>query len=412
MATSTITIEELTGKKRRLVLVAGGLPFRGTPFGGETVVATNWNPGNPEATQHVLSPTEDASDWSGTWRTTQLVGAPCEWTDENGTTKVTRASTLADVMESLRIGGQLIRMTWYNQQGSSTSGAGFLDWRKTRIGRLTKFTAKPDNLHDIPWECTWDWISRGEAPRQLATPQDDLLASVRAGIVAANQAAATIEEDKLRAANQRDPVATQFTLGNLEALADAPLQTLDSFARFLDRSVNELGEIGDLISKMRDVPASLLNRAIATATGAVATSNQFLDEISRKGPETLAAKNSASLLALTAAYYGRAQTQAQLVASENANLARRARLRRTGLGPGAQYGNAQLPSGSDLLAVYLPKQGDTFAGISNKYYGTPDLAAELARANGIKGYAISPPSRTPLVVPTRAVLEKRARAGL
>lgn len=410
MATSTITIEELTGTKRRLLLIGGALPHKGAPFGGETVVATNWNPGNPEGTQQVLSPQEDPSEWEGSWRTTQLVGSPAEWTDENGSTRVTRASTLADIMESLRVDGQVMRMTWYNQQGSNQ--AGFLEWKKVRLGRLTRFIAKPDTLHDIMWSATWDWFSRGEAPRQLATTQDDLLASIRASIVAANQASATIELDKLRAANKRDPVATQFTLGNLESLIDAPLAIVDSFARFADASVSELQKLGELVNKTRDVPASLLNRAVASATNAVAVANQFLDEMSRKGPETLAFKNRVSILASAASYYGRAQTQAQLMATLNSDLARQARLRRSGLGPGAVFGSANQAQGSDILEVYVPKQGDTFMSIASRFYQNADLGTELAKANGIKGYAVSPPARTPLIIPTRAVLDKRARAGL
>lgn len=409
MATSVLTIEELTGSKRRLDLTGAGLPLKGASWGGQAILSTSWNAGNPEATQHVLGASEDPSSWEGIWSTTMLTATPALLTEQGGSPQpISIASSLDRILEAIRVGGQLLRVTWTNQQG----GIPEREVQKSRLGRLQQYVGKFDNVDMLSWTATFEWISRGSTPRALSQPQDDVLAASRDAIIAQNNAVAAIELDKIRADRQTKDQVTHFRLGDLESLADAPLQMLDSFARAADSFTRELKELGDLIIKLRAVPYQLASRALATATNAVATSNQFVDAISRQAPEAFTLRQDAALLAQTTAYYGKAQTQAQYMAAANLRLAGQARQSRSALQSSSTPGQAGQMRATDILSVYLPKDGDTFVSIANRFYQTGDLGPALARVNGLSFYAIKPPRRLPVVIPTRAVIDARAGSGL
>ena len=405
MATSILTIEEITGKKRRLDLIGAGLPLKGAQWGGQTVLATTWNAGNPEATQHVLSPQEDPSPWEGKWSTTMLIASPCLWNDSGSAQKIVIANELDAIFESLRLSAQLLRVTWSSEQAGR-------QFQKVRIGRLQAYIGKFDTQDDLSWNATFEWISRGNPPRTLGSPQDDILAATRAAIIVQNGVVATISTNAIRASRKIKNQTTQFRLGDLEAMTQAPLAALDSFARAADSFSREMQDLGNIILKTRAIPFQLANRALATATNAVAISNQFLDEISRKAPEQLTVKQSAALFAQTAAYYGSAQSQAQLMLSINQQLSQQARVRRSGIQASSTPGKASSMSQSDVLALYIPRDGDTFALLAQRYYQSGDLGSELASVNGYSRYAISPPRRVALVIPVRSVIDARIAAGL
>lgn len=407
MSTSVLTIEELTGTKRRLDLIGSGLPHKGASWGGQTILATQWNAGNPTATQHVLSPQEDPSAWEGFWSTTMLVASPCQFTSGPGASpqKVVVAASLDRIVEDLRVGGQLLRVTWTNQNGGREA-------QKIRLGRLQMYKGDFDSVDLVKWSMTFEWISRGQVQSTVNSTQDDVLAATRDSIIRQNAVVATITENAIRASRKQKNQTTQFRLGDLENLANAPLAELDRFARVADSFTREMQQIGDLILKVRGVPFAVAGRALATATNAVAVSNQFLDSISRKGPEQLALGTNAALLAQTLSYYGKSQTQAQLMADINQQLAQRARLKRSSLNATSTPGQASQMRQSDVLALYLPKDGDTFARISFRFYETGDLGMEIARVNGYSSYAVTPPRRVALLIPTKAVIDARVAAGL
>jgi hypothetical protein len=403
MASSVVTIEEITGSKRRLDLIGGGLPLKGAPWGGTTTVVTQWNAGNPEAVQHVLQPQQDPTSMEGVWRTPQLIGSPCQYTETGGSPQpVTTAASLLRIFASFQQSCQLLRVVWTNRQGER-------ELKMVRIGRLQQFVPKPDTLDDIPWTANFEWISDGGQARTLVAAQDDVLAASRDSIIVLNNVAASIEEDHIRASRQTKNQATQFSLGDLEALAGAPLATLDSFSRAATALSSELQELGKIILKVRDTPAALANRALTTAINAVSVANTFLDEVSRKGPETVALKNNAAYLVQATAYYAGAQSQAQLMVSINERLARSAQQRRSALA-GSSSGPGQLQQ-AEVQQLYIPKDGDTFALLAARFYNNTDLGPALARVNGYSSYAIKPLRRIALVIPTSQVISARLQSG-
>src|SRR3954466_4299054 len=141
---SSLTIEELTGERRKLELRGPGLPLKGAGWEGSQNVKTTWYPGNGiEATQQVLGPKEEPSEWEGEWNRTRLGRTPCLFTDGAGTpTKVTAPSFLIDLMDDIRIRGTKLRVTWTVVDESGTPRAS-----KVREGRLEKFGVQAFTAH-------------------------------------------------------------------------------------------------------------------------------------------------------------------------------------------------------------------------------------------------------------------------
>ncbi len=405
MPTSAITIEELTGEKRRFVLKGAGLPLKGASWAAATRVSTTWNNGNPEATQHVLTSEELPSDWQGVWRTPQLLVTPCSFADRNGVSLVGLAFEMKQAMDSIRERGQLLRVTWANEiqrrvfdnQEQRTDSH-----KEVRLGRLVEFSAEYSTLDDIQWSATFDWVSRGQTtPKSVEFRGEELIAATREAIQKQTALTKQVALSRIRALEsqgfRRKNFADTFTLGQLESMAEAPLAIVDSFADAADALTNRMQQLGDVILKARDVPASIASRALATATGAVAAVNDFVDALSRQGPEQAV---------LTSAYYSGVQTQAQLVAEANQRFAEQARRRQSLIGNSAEP-LANSPRVGDVLQTHIPRSGETFDSIARRFYDA-ELGAELASANGYPSYAVVPSARVALIIPTRSALESSA----
>jgi nucleoid-associated protein YgaU len=416
VSTSTLTIEELTGKKRKLSLSGAGLPFKPAAFSGEIGLVTQFYPGNRRGTQQVLAPKLNPSDWSGMWRTNLLLRSPCTWEDGAGTKLISYAHNLFEIFESLRDSGQQLRVTWVNESpapvilkskniktGSDTSHAAATNAvpqrriKVVRIGRLKTFEARPDTVDDIGWTAGFEWVSKGDTePAALEDVTFDLVSKIQMAITA---------QDGVVAANNTALKAppTRFTLGDLENFAKGPFTTFDSFARAADSVTSRMHELGSLVQTVRAIPASLIGRALDVANYAVSTANNFLADMSRTPIEVTQNSHRVSMLTRSLAYYSGAMTQAQLMASVNADVTRAANRRRATIGQ-TNDPNSRVSIG-DMITVYLPRDGDTMSKISRKFYNTDVVASALARANGLPGYTVRPPKGVPLVIPTRAVLD-------
>jgi hypothetical protein len=393
---STVIIEELGGQKRKVTLRGSGLPLQGAEWGGEQIVDTSWNPGSPVATQQVMGPTEMPSSWEGEWRTNRLASLPCLVSEDGGSDKsIVFADALRDLVDAVRISAQLLRVTWVAKPGR----------KRVRIGRLTKFTSQDERADDLRWSATFTWIGRDASAAVAVSDADLTLAATTAAALAATDAASRIEANRIISANKQVPNGpTPFTLGQLEALANAPRKFTNQFARFAKAVAARLSQLGDIVQAVKDTPAAILNQIVDASSDAVSASNKFVDQLTRQGPETLSTSNRVANLLQAASYYGSAQTGAEQLAaaSAQARLAaarRRSAARRVGTDP------RSLTGAGDLLNVIVPKAGETLLSISRRFYAGADLSYELARANGLPGQTITPP-RGPLIIPRREVLDR------
>lgn len=392
MATSIITIRELSGKRRQVDLIGGGLPFNWAEWGSRTKLDTTWNPGNPNAVQHVITPIELPSKWDGEWNTTRLVAAPSLVSEGGGSSSpVVFADVLRDVLEDIQRAGQPLVVVWANEGR-----------RVTRFGRLETTTFKHRSSNDIRWELNFEWTGRGTTV-QKPSQQDDILAAARAANLAAATAAGYEESARVISENRAHPKsASTFTLGDLENMANAPRVFVSQFTRAAQAVSNRLGHLTDVIKAAKDQPYAIANLVVAAASDAVSVANEFVDSISRKSPEQLSLSNDVRALFRASAYYSGAQTQAEFMAAQNARFQRMAALRRAQARPSAS--DPSTIGSANTIKTYLPRQGDTMLSISMREYGE-DLSFQLSRANGLPGQTVTPP-RVALVIPQRVVLNQ------
>lgn len=407
MPSSVVIVEETSGPKRRVNLVGSALPLQGAGWSGENTLPTQWNAGNVEATQQILGPKELPSDWDFEWRTIRLIAAPAVAYDSGGSPRnITLAAELATLMRDIFRAGQLLRVTW----SAETSNG--LPFRQVRLGRVGSWDFDFDRPDDLRASVKFVWIGSGIGQAKVSELRSSAqLDASNAAMRASENVARQIIENKMRRnAYAVAQSASQFTLGQLESLVEAPLAFVDSFARTAQAVTNRVKNVGQLIQKVKETPAALASRMLDVANNAVAVSNVTLDTLGRQGPETLSAKTKVSMLVLTASYYSGAQTNADLMAGAYLTLADQARTRRSAMIPsaGTSRRDDQLRI-EDSFQVYIPKKGETFAAIAQTFYKDAELADELARANGLPGYTIVAPRGSPLVVPNRRSLDNAAR---
>lgn len=414
MATSILTIEELSGQKRRLTLRGAGLPIRGVAFGSTTVVSTTWNNGNPEATQQVLSPQELPTEMSGEWRTNMLLSSGCEYEGPEGRRQVGLAFELKEIVDGLRLSGQLLSVVWTNEQvrkAQTGVASAVHTHQEKRLGRLVEFNPRFSDLDVIQWSATFDWVSRGsQSPKTIDFRGEELVAAVRSAINSLEALTRAVSLAQLRSMQaqgfRQKHFTNTFTLGQLEQVAESALATVDSFARVAQSASDRLRKIGDLVLATRDLPFAIANRVLDVAQGGVGAVTSFVDQVSQKSPEQQILGSKVSTLTRTAAYFDGVQTQAQLVEAANNRLSQQARLRRSALGSGSQPLVSSAKSG-DVLQTHIPRDGETMTSIAFRYYEA-DLSRELSLVNGLPGETIVPPRRTTLIIPTRSVLEQRS----
>jgi len=389
---SVLIIEERDGKRRKVTLRGGALPFQGAEWGGEMELVTQWNPGNPVGTQQVLGPQEMPSEWEGFWHSTLFFAAPPDLA-ANGASPVSilRADDLRDVLEAIYRDGRVLTVTWIPQANRR---------RVARIGRAKSWKFQHTRADDIKWTTQFEWMGRAnETPR---TANDflgnDVIAAGRAALASLTVLASY--QKRLQGGSPHF-----FGLGDLESLANGPKAILASFARAANSIVNRLDRLGRLLIKIRDVPASLLGQTVDVARGAVGACNRFVDAISREGPETMETRNKLSALAAAGKFYSDSQTQAD-VASGQAQLLANSAARRD-ISPRTRGGSGRKTNaaGEGVLQLYTPRANDTMVTISVKFYSTPDLAYELCLANNLKGDTVKPKLRV-LVIPTREALQR------
>lgn len=407
MTTSTIIIEELSGYRRTITLTGSALPKQGAGWPLEVTLPTTWNPGNPEATQQVLGPREMPSEMEFEWRTVRLLRSPVEvFGGPTGALLISKAHQLALYVEDVVRAAQLLRVTW-----SATASDEEL-FRIVRVGRVSRFEPKYDRPDDIAVPIEFTWIGRGAQQSKVSDLRSGGQLEARNAAMRASEAVsrAILENEMRRQAYAVPNTASTFTLGQLEALVATPLRLVDSMARSANAITGRVRKLGEVINQVKETPAAMANRALDVANNAVAVANTFLDQLSREGPETLTTQTKVSMLVQTATYYSTAQRQSDLMAGAYLELAEQARRRRSAIvtSPGSSRRDDQMRPG-DSFQTYIPKVGETLAAIARRFYGDATLGDELARANGLPGYALTVPRNQPLIIPARTTLDNANR---
>jgi hypothetical protein len=401
---SVVRIEELISSSlkvnRVLEMVGPGGPFRGAEWESTYGLATSFYPGNPEGTQHVLGPQEAPSEWKGEWKTTRMISAPSNYIDAEGATerKITIAFSMYQIVDSFQQRGSLLRVTWAADQGR----------RIVRLGRIKSLKISPDRIDDIPWSISFEWLGRGGLQQKVATfKQDNTLAQQGAINLEMNQLVADLEQSSFVSSVHGLPFsANDFSLGDLEALANLPGQLMKDLKQVVTRLLSQVKKVGDILATVASIPADIADQALDIAEEVAATLAQFIDQMSREVPEkyvTTGTTNVGQFLQV-AKFYGGSIRQAQSCLDAAVNFREAVKARRSAYASNRSSGDAAGPA--DILGVYLAHSGETFASISTKFYGTPDNGVAIAKANGFPGYQVEP-GRHSLIIPNLQALKKQ-----
>lgn len=398
---STLVIEELTAgsgsSPRSLTLNGPSLPFMGAEWAMKNLVITTWYPGNPdEATQQVLGPQELPSRWNGDWRRTMLGANPVGYTDDTGNSiQLIDPADLRDVMELIARAGQRLRVTW-SQLGASLDSVvnKSMSGKLVREGRMTELKFRHTRLQDIEWEIQFDWMSRGGTVARVTDTRANTVVNESAAYLNAVQALI----DANNAASLASLNPTSLTLGQIEAFANYPSTLTNSLARQVQQIGSEVGQVVDIAKTIASQPVQIVNRAVDLARNTVSQVHAMYDTLSSipyEGQSTKAKVadlvrawktfGQQSDLAVGAARAGQ-QFTAKLESSVQAYIQ-------------GQKNSSKLTQAKNVERVYVSKSGDTPAAVSQRFYGTPDRAVDILKANGLSWYTPTLPPGKILIIP-------------
>jgi hypothetical protein len=133
--------------------------------------------------------------------------------------------------------------------------------------------------------------------------------------------------------------------------------------------------------------------------------NQFHDRMSRRPAESQSLSQNLADMTRTAAYFN-STVREQIQVSREAQALSLSQQRQVAL-MGAR---GEIVAGTatnatttrTVIGVHICRQGDTSFSVSMKYYGTPDNAASMLRANKLSATLVRLPVGRPLVIPVIA----------
>lgn len=395
---SSIVIEELSGKRRRLELTGAGLPFKGATWGSRLIAVTSINPGNgDDATQHVLAAAEMPGSWQGEWNTTRLVSSPAQYRDGVGqkAQPISRASSLLDVFRTLQRGGQRLRVTW-------AQGTALADRKISREGLCIEFVPSIATADDIAWEMTWEWAGTGRKYQRAASLRNDKLASSlkSANLQLSELAGEILSQEMLTSAADalKNPAALPFTIGDLEAIAQLPQDYMRQLGQMVNLVNNRVEAFASLMKTAATTPVIVANQAVDIAANATANFAQIVDDMGQSMPDAYTElEGDAAGLVSAASFFSVAQDGAERVLGTFAQIQLDLRRQYSATDAGASV-NDQLSS-SGILNVHISKEGETFLTIAWLYYKNADLAEMITKANNFAAYEVSPPAGSVLVIP-------------
>jgi hypothetical protein len=399
---STLLIEELNndgGSPRRIVTLVGpSLPFMGAMWGFENELVTTWYNGNPaEATQQILVPKELPSAWEGEWNRTLMGKVPAKFQDQDNTIAVIDPIVLRDLVEDIGRQGLRLRVSWIVDGDRPDQRS-----KTVREGRMKKAEFKHTRMQDIAWSIEFHWLGRGRAQQRVVSVRDDsqtaALAALNADFV--DFLAAAKAADFINSLPTTRLSATTVTLGQLEAMADAPNRILTSATRSLTRQLNTFKDAVALGKKFVTMPQQLANTTVDFARNSLAIANRTADTLSRIPAEQTSFKSKVSDVTRSASYFGRNVDATRRIARRAYEFDVKVRAGRvTGALRGELDRTQTTGRPSDVLATYVTKQGDTPQRLSMKFYQTPDHAVDILRTNRLPDYQTSFPKGKILIIP-------------
>jgi hypothetical protein len=398
---STVTILDLKGSGgvgRKLQLRGAGMPFRPAGWKGGNNIQTTWYPGNgEEATQQVLGPRELPSVWSGEWRYTWLSRTPAKFAEQGDISSgvdVSSPETLKQLFESLIRGGMRLRVIW-EQSGSRPE----MNAKIVREGRAKDWEFNYERAQDLAWSVTWEWQSRGRGKQAPVQTRDESLETKLALYRSKAESIIALQIKDIKSGRTAKQIPDQLTLGQLESLAQAPSAIINQVQQRTRSLIAGAQKVVDLINTIGDAPFSISNATLQLVAETVQAGNQFVDSFNRTPSELLSTKTAARDIIRAFRDFNRTTESVRefVATSSEVDLALRRVTTQVAL-QGAQSARAT-SNANDIITIHIAKEGETPTTLSLKYYGSPDNALDILRANNLPWFQSGFRFGDPIVIP-------------
>ena len=164
--------------------------------------------------------------------------------------------------------------------------------------------------------------------------------------------------------------------------------------------------LAGLFNKTNAVPFQLANGAVDLARNSIAQANQLADEMGRIPAEVASTKSRVRDVVRAASGFSALENQARVIARTGKTMddAMRKTLLELSRARGQNTGapsNRRVTQvgGRDIIGTYVVRQGDTPQRISIRFYGSPDHAIDLLRANRLPWHVVNLPVGRPIIIP-------------
>lgn len=382
---SSITIQEISGTAaRQVVLTGAGLPHKGTKWSSKQVIKTSWFVGNARASQQVLGPQEPSTTMSGKWSVVQLASCPVQLTQENTNFLVVRPDVIMEFFEEMLAGGALLQVTWAAQ------AVGGNDVQIVRVGRLESVDWSPETIHDVPWEITFAWVGRtGTTGQSVVSTRDDNTADATSLNSALNAAQSTLTALNFNTGSS-PPDVTVLSLGDLESLATSPFTAVNTFIANVQASITNIQQVGAIAASTTDQPFATANLYVEFSNLTVVQTNASLDQLSAIPPDLMTSNSDALSVILAMGTFGQAWDAMLTLggAAKDMELKSRAQVSSNPGGAKPSVLAASFLAGAAPLAIHTCREGDTPVSLSVRYYNSPDLVAEILKANSLPWWTV------------------------
>lgn len=394
---SSVLIEEVVaapGKRRRAMLLRGsGQPYAGAGWGSLLAITTTWYPGNgDEADQQVLGPQEPPSAWTGGWHRTLLSSTPILLQEDDGhQPRTTAPMDLVNFFEAIQRSGRKLRVTWSSEQAPSSRESGIgktlgsaADVQIVREGRCKSFLYRFSTLHDVEWSMEWEWLGRGKSTQRVTDTRSGVIAQFGAAYESKLQAIV----NAAAAASLAKLTPHALTLGQIGALANLPSTIANRVGRSFAQLQSSLGQITGIAKSISSQPGAISNMAISHARNSRAQALSIYRSFSSQGVETLSKKGDVRSQLRAHQTFGAIQDSSLLGAraAQEFEVQVRVTVAQAQEWLGGERAKSQAPSPGSILAVVTAKDSETPQSISQRWYGTPDHAVDILKANGLSWY--------------------------
>jgi hypothetical protein len=236
---SSLTITELTGDQRVVVLSGRALPYKPFTLGGSQRMSMQWYIGNPNGVKQVYGAEEEETTCNGWWKDIFLgeaVGHPPYATLNGG--QLGTAEHLVDVLDDIRRKGQDVKVTWFS---------------RVRFGTLKKLVQKWHTTHDVEFEMTFAWDRIDEAslpkiPLESSVSSSDLADAPNTFTSLGNQ----LQDASASFANGFSPAA-QVAADDTDDMSADLSDQIDELADAVTQVVGAAVAVGDTQSRISGI---------------------------------------------------------------------------------------------------------------------------------------------------------------